>query len=140
MKKFDYNNLRNTTHFNPLNKMTTHNELRRSPGAEDPNAYKNTMINRTITQEPSNVFLKPLEKKLLENKHSFLANNQSRSPNSEKLEDKTLAASKTPIKYKSFFDKSPKGSFKGSPDPEEKRIFKTLTEIVENKSKERNSP
>lgn len=34
MRKFDYNNLRNTTHFNPLGKPpTTHNELRRSPGA-----------------------------------------------------------------------------------------------------------
>lgn len=34
MRKFDYNTLRNTTHFNPLGKPpTTHNELRRSPGA-----------------------------------------------------------------------------------------------------------
>lgn len=34
MQKFDYNVLRNTTHFNPLSKPPpTHNELRRSPGA-----------------------------------------------------------------------------------------------------------
>lgn len=31
LKKFDYSNLRNTTHFNPMNKVTTHNEMRRSP-------------------------------------------------------------------------------------------------------------
>jgi hypothetical protein len=79
MRKFDYNTLRNTTHFNPLGKPhTTHNELRRSPGADDP--HRNPNVNRTLAQEPINAFLRPNEKKLLENKHSFLANNPNRSP------------------------------------------------------------
>lgn len=58
IKKFDYNNLRNTTHFNPMNKFANHNEIRRSPGGEDP-ANKNTFMNKTLVQEPANTFLRP---------------------------------------------------------------------------------
>jgi len=58
IRKFDYNNLRNTTHFNPMNKFTTHNEIRRSPGAEDP-SYRPANNNRTMAQEPTNTFLRP---------------------------------------------------------------------------------
>jgi hypothetical protein len=86
MRKFDYTALRNTTHFNPLSKPpTTHNEIRRSPAQEDPHRNTNANVNRTVAQEPSNAFLRPNEKKLLENKHSFLAN-PSKSPPQMTLE------------------------------------------------------
>jgi hypothetical protein len=47
VRKFDYTALRNTTHFNPMSKFpSTQNELRRSPGAEDPHRHGN----RTLAQ------------------------------------------------------------------------------------------
>lgn len=89
-----------------MNKFTTHNEIRRSPGAEDP-SYRPANNNRTMAQEPTNTFLRPNQRKLLENKHSFLAANQAKTPpknHLEKLnEDKTIASSRTPIKYKTSF-------------------------------------
>lgn len=147
IRKFDYTALRNTTHFNPLAKpSSTHNELRRSPAQEDPHRAQNHHANRTLAQEPSNTFLRPNEKKLLENKHSFLANNPSKSPPQlapeKHPEEKTIAGSRTPTKYKTLFNAldSKGASMKGNPETEDKKLFKTLNEIVESKHKEKASP
>lgn len=51
MRKFDYTALRNTTHFNPLNKQpSAHNELRRSPPQEDQPRNQNPNANKTLAQ------------------------------------------------------------------------------------------
>lgn len=51
MKKFDYTTLRNTTHFNPLNKPpSAPNELRRSPPQQDQHRNQNPNANRTLAQ------------------------------------------------------------------------------------------
>jgi hypothetical protein len=147
MRKFDYTALRNTTHFNPLNKPpSAPNELRRSPPQEDLYRNQNPNPNKTLAQEPSNTFLRPSEKKLLENKHSFLANNPSKSPPPIAAEwhpeDKTLAGSRTPTKYKTLLDAldAKNASTKGNPEIEDKKLFKTLNEIVQSKQKEKTSP
>ncbi len=41
-----------------MNKFSNHNEIRRSPGAED-QGQKNALVNKTLVQEPANTFLKP---------------------------------------------------------------------------------
>jgi hypothetical protein len=147
IRKFDYTALRNTTHFNPLNKPpSAPNELRRSPPQEDQHRNQNPNVNRTLAQEPSNTFLRPNEKKLLENKHSFLANNPSKSPpqitSDRHPEDKTLAGSRTPTKYKTLLDalEAKNAASKGNPEMEDKKLFKTLNEIVQSKQKEKTSP
>jgi hypothetical protein len=72
----------------------------------------------------------------LENKHSFLAANQAKTPPKNNLErgneDKTIASSRTPIKYKTHFENPTKTSttIRNSPQQEEKKIFKSLNEIV----------
>lgn len=57
LRKFDYSNLRNTTHFNPMAKQT-HNEIRRSP-QEDSAAFRSPHVNRTLVPEAANNFLRP---------------------------------------------------------------------------------
>lgn len=89
-----------------------------------------------MAQEPINTFLRPNQRKLLENKHSFLAANQAKTPPKNNLQkpndDKTIAASRTPIKYKTHFENPAKISttLRNSPDQEEKKKFKSLNEIV----------
>lgn len=91
-------------------------------------------INKTASQEYGGSFLRPTEKKILDNKHSFVS--PSRTPpktNYDKGNDRT------PNKYKSLFSESTKtsGMSKGSPEGEEKKVFRTLNEIVETKNKEK---
>jgi len=59
-----------------MNKVTTHNEVRRSPQEEHFRGHM--QVNKTMSQDYSNSFLRPIEKKILENKHSFVA--PSRTP------------------------------------------------------------
>lgn len=111
LRKFDYTTLRNTAHFNLMAKFpTSHNEIRRSPGGEGTQRAGN----KTLVQDPNNTFLRPNEKKLLENKHSFLANHHAKTPPKglmeKQLDDKDSPPSRTPTKYKTHFDHSTKTS------------------------------
>jgi hypothetical protein len=80
LRKFDYSNLRNTTHFNPINKVVTQSELRRSPQQNDNFKQTQQHLNRTVAQEMPGTFFKPGEKKYLENKHSFVVNGAGKTP------------------------------------------------------------
>ena len=54
--------LRNTTHFNPINKFPTHNAEIKKP-FEDSNPFKNSNASKIMSQDPPNhSFLKPIEK------------------------------------------------------------------------------
>jgi predicted Ser/Thr protein kinase len=121
----------------------THNEIRRSP-QEDSSGFRSPHVNRTLVPEAANNFLRPNEKKLLDNKHSFVVNTGNRTPpkygTEKQIEPQNGGnPSRTPTKYKSIFENSTKTSAtsRRSPEAEEKKVFKSLNEIIANKNKEK---
>lgn len=128
LRRFDYNAMRNTAHFNNLPKPPPSlHELTRAPATD----LLSHPLTRMVGQEPSNSLVQPGEKKQIENKRSFLGNSPSRSPPKPDPEDIPFQTARTLNKPKShFFDALQGKSQKiGTSDPP--KAWKTMNDVCE---------